>query len=82
MKFLIIAKKEILDITRDKRTLLMMIALFSIQKEMPELLMLQDLPTVGVIMGVMFLIGILMSLLASNMAVGKYLRMKEDNLYQ
>jgi len=26
MKFLIIAKKEILDITRDKRTLLMMIA--------------------------------------------------------
>lgn len=61
--------------------LLLMIALFSIQKEMPELLVLQDLPTLGVIMGVMLLIGILISLLASNMAVDKYLRMNEDDLY-
>ena len=62
--------------------LLLMIALFGIQKEMPELLVLQDLPTVGVIMGTMLIIGILMSLLATNIAVGKYLRMNEDDLYQ
>ena len=62
--------------------LLLMTALFGIQKEMPELLVLQDLPTVGVIMGTMFIIGILMSLLATNMAVGKYLRMNEDDLYR
>ena len=62
--------------------LLLMIALFGVQKEMPELLVLQDLPTVGVIMGTMFIIGILMSLLATNMAVGKYLRMNEDDLYR
>ncbi len=49
---------------------------------MPELLVLQDLPTVGLIMGTMFIIGILMSLLATNMAVGKYLRMNEDDLYR
>ena len=62
--------------------LLLMIALFGVQKEMPELLVLQDLPTVGLIMGTMFIIGILMSLLATNMAVGKYLRMNEDDLYR
>ena len=62
--------------------LLLMTALFGIQKEMPELLVLQDLPTVGVIMGAMLIIGILMSLLATNMAVGKYLRMNEDDLYR
>lgn len=62
--------------------LLLMTALFGIQKEMPELLVLQDLPTVGVIMGAMLTIGILMSLLATNIAVGKYLRMNEDDLYR
>ena len=62
--------------------LLLMIALFGIQKEMPELLVLQDLPTVGVIMGAMLIIGILMSLFATSMAVGKYLRMNEDDLYR
>lgn len=62
--------------------LLLMIALFGIQKEMPELLVLQDLPTVGVIMVSMLTIGILMSLLATNMAVGNYLRMNEDDLYR
>ena len=62
--------------------LLLMTALFGVQKEMPELLVLQDLPTVGVIMGTMLIIGILMSLLATNMAVGKYLRMNEDDLYR
>ena len=35
--------------------LLLMTALFGIQKEMPELLVLQDFPTVGVIMGVMLI---------------------------
>ena len=62
--------------------LLLMIALFGIQKEMPELLVLQDLPTVGVILGAILVIAILMSLLATNMAVGKYLRMNEDDLYR
>jgi len=62
--------------------LLLMGALYGIQSEMPELLVLQDLPTVGVIMGGMLLMGLLMSLLATNRAVGKYLRMNEDDLYR
>lgn len=62
--------------------LLLMGALYGIQNEMPELLVLQDLPTVGVIMGGMLLMGMLMSLLATNRAVGKYLRMNEDDLYR
>ena len=62
--------------------LLLMIALFGVQKEMPELLVLQDLPTVGVIMGAMLITGILMSLLATNIAVGKYLRMNKDDLHR
>ena len=62
--------------------LLLMVALFGVQKEMPELLVLQDLPTVGIIIGTMLIVGILMSLLATNMAVGKYLRMNENDLYR
>lgn len=62
--------------------LLLMGALYGIQSEMPELLVLQDLPTVGVIMGGILLMGMLMSLLATNRAVGKYLRMNEDDLYR
>lgn len=62
--------------------LLLMGALYGIQSEMPELLVLQDLPTVAVIMGGMLLMGMLMSLLATNRAVGKYLRMNEDDLYR
>lgn len=62
--------------------LLLMLALFSIQQEMPELLELQDLPTVGVILSAMLVIGVMMSLVATNMAVGKYLRMNEDELYR
>ena len=62
--------------------LLLMATLYGIQNEMPEMLVLQDLPTVGVIMGGMLLMGMLMSLLATNRAVGKYLRMNEDDLYR
>ena len=62
--------------------LLLMVTLFGVQKEMPELLVLQDLPTVGIIIGTMLIVGILMSLLATNMAVGKYLRMNENDLYR
>ena len=59
-----------------------MATLYGIQNEMPEMLVLQDLPTIGVIMGGMLLMGMLMSLLATNRAVGKYLRMNEDDLYR
>lgn len=62
--------------------LLLMGTLYGIQSEMPELLVLQDLPTVGVIMVGMLLMGMLMSLLATSRAVGKYLRMNEDDLYR
>ena len=62
--------------------LLLMATLYGIQNEMPEMLVLQDLPTVGVIMGGVLLMGMLMSLLATNRAVGKYLRMNEDDLYR
>ena len=48
---------------------------------MPEMLVLQDLPTIGVIMGGMLLMGMLMEALAAK-AVGKYLRMNESDLYR
>lgn len=62
--------------------LLLIATLYGVQQEMPELLVLQDLPTVGVIFAGMLLLGILMNLLATNIAVGKYLRMNEDDLYR
>jgi cell division transport system permease protein len=62
--------------------LLMMLVLFAVQKEMPELLQLQDLQTIIVIFSLLFIFGILISTLVTHFSVNKYLRIKEEKLYQ
>ena len=62
--------------------LLMMLVLFAVQKEMPELLQLQDLQTIVVIFSLLFVFGILISALVTHFSVNKYLRIKEEKLYQ
>jgi cell division transport system permease protein len=61
--------------------LLLMVVLFGLHKEMPELLEIQDIPSMGIILFGILLFGILISAIVTNLAVGKYLRMKEDELY-
>ena len=61
--------------------LLMMLVLFAIQKEMPELLQLQDIQTVIIIFSLLFVFGILISTLVTHFSVNKYLRIKEEKLY-
>jgi hypothetical protein len=58
-----------------------MLVLFGIQKEMPELLQLQDLNTLLIIFSFVFIFGILISTLVTNFSVTKYLKIKEDELY-
>ena len=62
--------------------LLMMLALFAVQKEMPELLQLQDLQTVIIIFSLLFVFGILISTFVTHFSVNKYLKIKEEKLYQ
>tara|TARA_B110000003_G_scaffold269213_1_gene299914 strand:- start:35117 stop:35995 length:879 start_codon:yes stop_codon:yes gene_type:complete len=61
--------------------LLMMLALFAVQKEMPELLQLQDLQTVIIIFSLLFVFGILISTFVTHFSVNKYLKIKEEKLY-
>jgi cell division transport system permease protein len=61
--------------------LLMMLTLFAMQKEMPELLQLQDLKTVIIIFSILFLFGILISTFVTHFSVNKYLKIKEEKLY-
>ena len=60
---------------------LLIVALFSLHKEMPELLVLQDVPTVGFIFISILIFGILISTIVTNFSVGKYLKMNENDLY-
>jgi cell division transport system permease protein len=62
--------------------LMLLLVLFSLHQEMPELLELQDLPSVGYIFIGILLFGIFISTLVTNIAVGKYLKMNENDLYQ
>lgn len=62
--------------------LFMMLALFAVQKEMPELLQLQDLQTVIIIFSLLFVFGILISTFVTHYSVNKYLKIKEEKLYQ
>lgn len=62
--------------------LFMMLALFAVQKEMPELLQLQDLQTVIIIFSLLFVFGILISTFVTHFSVNKYLKIKEEKLYQ
>ena len=59
----------------------LIIALFSLHKEMPELLLLEDMPTVGIIFVAILIFGVLISTIVTNFSVGKYLKMNENDLY-
>jgi len=61
--------------------LLMMLTLFAVQKEMPELLQLQDFKTVIIIFSLLFVFGIFISTFVTHFSVNKYLRIKEEKLY-
>ena len=61
--------------------LLMMLVLFAVQKEMPELLQLQDIQTVIIIFSLLFVFGILISTFVTHFSVIKYLKIKEEKLY-
>lgn len=51
------------------------------QREVPEFFELQDLETFALVFGIVLLIGIFLSLVSTLLAVGKYLRLKLDDLY-
>ncbi len=61
--------------------ILLISVLFSLHKEMPELLVLQDMYTIVLIFVGILLFGVLMSIIVTNIAVGKYLKMNENDLY-
>ena len=61
--------------------LLMMLTLFAVQKEMPELLQLQDIKTVIIIFSLLFVFGIFISTFVTHLSVNKYLKIKEEKLY-
>ena len=48
---------------------------------MPELLVLHDMYTIVLIFVGILLFGVLMSVIVTNIAVGKYLKMNENDLY-
>jgi len=59
----------------------LIIGLFSLHKEMPELLLLEDMPTIGIIFTGILIFGVLISTIVTNISVGKYLKMNENDLY-
>ena len=59
----------------------LIIALFSLHKEMPELLLLEDIPSIGIIFVAILIFGVLISTIVTNFSVGKYLKMNENDLY-
>jgi len=59
----------------------LIIALFSLHKEMPELLLAEDISSMLIIFLAMIFFGILMSTIVTNISVGKYLKMNENDLY-
>ena len=61
--------------------ILLISVLFSLHKEMPELLVLQDMYTIVLIFVGILLFGVLMSVIVTNIVVGKYLKMNENDLY-
>lgn len=62
--------------------LLLVIILLSIEKEMPELLILQDLFSLLMVFIGTFLFGLIISFIVTLFAVNKYLNMNEKNLYR
>lgn len=61
--------------------LMLMAALFYLQRELAGFIDLLDLGSLLLVFGVVFVLGILLSLIATYFAVNKYLRMTVDKLY-
>ena len=55
--------------------------IFLAQREIPEFFELQDLETFLIVFGIILIIGVLISLVSTLLAVGRYLRLKLDDLY-
>jgi cell division transport system permease protein len=60
---------------------LLMLVLYFALEEIPELLQIQDLQMYLILIGIVILLGIMISWLSTWFAVRKYLRIKTDNLY-
>ena len=60
---------------------LLMLVMFFILREIPELVQLEDITLYFVLTGVVILLGVLISWLSTWMAVRKFLRMKTEYLY-
>lgn len=55
--------------------------IFLAQREIPEFFEMQDLETFLIVFGIILIIGVLISLVSTMLAVGRYLRLKLDDLY-
>ncbi|MFH1321372.1 MAG: permease-like cell division protein FtsX [Bacteroidota bacterium] len=55
--------------------------LYIAQKEIPELIELQDIEIIGTLFIIVIILGILISWISTMLAVRKYLRLKSDELY-
>lgn len=55
--------------------------LYLAQREIPELLFLQDEQLIAILFGFVILLGVLISWFSTFLAVRKYLRLKTDDLY-
>ena len=59
----------------------LIITLFSIHKEIPELIILEDMPILGIIFVVILFFGVLISAIVTSLSVGRYLKMNENDIY-
>jgi cell division transport system permease protein len=55
--------------------------LYFAQKEVPELMVVQDIQVLGIVFGIVFLLGITIGGISTALAVGKYLRLRTNELY-
>ena len=59
----------------------LLLAIFSLHNEMPELLLIEDVPMICVIFICILIFGILISSIVTNSSVNKYIKMNENDLY-
>jgi len=62
-------------------TVMLIIVIYFAQREMPDIIGFTDYGTLGVLLFVIFAIGILLSWLSTLFAVNKYLKIDQDKLY-
>ena len=61
--------------------LMLMGVLYFVQKQLPELVELQDEKMLATLYGLVIITGVIISWLSTSLAVRKYLRLKSDELY-